>query len=477
MCGKGTTFDKIIVTLYMDSLPMNRLLFFATLLISLLAAPFGLRAQEPVKTRILFIYDGSNSMNGMWEKTSKHVIAKRLLIEALDSLRGTPDLEMALRVYGHQKNYTRGQECNDTKLEVPFGPDNENSIKQTLNTIRPKGTTPIALSLEKAAGDFPPCDNCRNIIILITDGIEECDGDPCAVSLALQRKGIILKPFVIGIGLDEKFKKTFNCVGNYFDVTSPEHFENVLNIVISQALNSTTLQVNLLDVYGEPTETNVPMVFVSPVYDNVEYSFVHTMNARGVPDTLYIDPSVSYRLEVFTIPKVVKDNVEITPGTHNIIAVDAPQGTLEIASLGRATNNQPYAIVRKSGTMKTLNAQRFGTSQKYLVGVYDLEILTLPRVYINEVKIEQSKTTRIELPPLGVLTINLGSPGVGAIYEVKEGRLEWVISLNDRQINQSFKLVPGQYRIIYRAGNSHNAKNTKWKDVTIRSNSSTSVRL
>src|SRR5690606_12091970 len=123
------------------------------------------------------------------------------------------------------------------------------------------GTTPIAQSLDRAATDFPPCENCRNVIILITDGIEACDGDPCAVSRQLQKKGIILKPFVIGIGLDESFKKSFECVGTYFDATNEETFQKVLGIVISQALQNTTAQVNLLDINNKPSETDVPITF------------------------------------------------------------------------------------------------------------------------------------------------------------------------------------------------------------------------
>jgi Ca-activated chloride channel family protein len=78
------------------------------------------------------------------------------------------------------------------------------------------GTTPIARSLEKAAGDFPDL-TARNVIILITDGIEACDEDPCAVSRALQAKGIVLKPFVIGIGIEEANQYSLKCVGNYYD--------------------------------------------------------------------------------------------------------------------------------------------------------------------------------------------------------------------------------------------------------------------
>ena len=429
------------------------------------------------KTRILFIYDGSNSMNGQWEGQSKHQTAKRLLNAALDSLVGQPNLEVALRVYGHSKNYRSGQECNDTKLEVPFGPNNFQAIRTKLSEIRPKGTTPIALSLERSGDDFPRCSNCRNIIILITDGIEECNGDPCAVSLALQKNNIILKPFVIGLGLKDEFKKQFNCVGNYFDVTSPKVFQNVLDIVISQALNATTAQVNLLDSYHQPTETNVPMLFFNPIYNSPEYKYMHTMNTRGNPDTLYLDPAMKYDLHVYTVPEVVKKDIEIDAAVHNIIALDAPQGSLTVRINTKSIQIQPVAIVRKAGKMETINAQIVGTTQQYLVGKYDLEIMTLPRTYLYDVEINQSTDTKIELPNLGQVTLIKNYPGSGAIFVKRNGKMEWVLDFNPKATSQTIKLLPGNYMVMYRANADHNSKNTKWKEFNIKSGASSVIRF
>ena len=47
-----------------------------------------------------------------------------------------------------------------------------------------------------------------------------------------------------------KFAKTFECVGNYYDAADEATFKNVINIVISQAMNTSTAQVNLLDKNG-----------------------------------------------------------------------------------------------------------------------------------------------------------------------------------------------------------------------------------
>ncbi|MEE4257210.1 MAG: VWA domain-containing protein, partial [Bacteroidales bacterium] len=200
-------------------------ILFVLLFLFLLSSTAQAQGQQNSKaktvTRILFVFDASQSMYGRWQSDIKINIARKIMSKVLDSLQNYENLELALRVYGHQKHYPP-QDCDDTRLEVPFGKDNFEMIKHRLNSLTPKGTTPIAHSLQKAGRDFPPCDNCRNIIILITDGIEECGGDPCEVSKELQRLGIILKPFVIGIG--RNFRDAFDCVGTYFDASSEKQF-------------------------------------------------------------------------------------------------------------------------------------------------------------------------------------------------------------------------------------------------------------
>lgn len=416
-------------------------------------------------------------MNGKWESGTKHAVAKRLLTQAMDSLKSVPNLEMALRVYGHQSYYNKGQDCNDTKLEVRFGDNNAQAIQNALKGVQPKGTTPIAMTLEKAGDDFPDCADCRNIIILITDGIEECDGDPCAVSRALQKRGIILKPFVIGVGLDESFMQTFKCVGNYFDASNETIFKNVLNIVISQALNSTTAQLNLLDEGNDPTETNVSYTFYNRTFGDAEVNYVHTMNNFGVPDTIYLDPSTTFNLTVHTIPTVSKDSITLTPGTHNIVGIKAAQGTLQLKPTGKIQNAQPMAIVRKSGDMKTINAQQMGTAERYLTGSYDLEILTLPRTYLYDVKIEQSTTTTIELPPPGIATIMRGQYGYGALFKMNGDELEWVFNLNPNSKNESIRLQPGRYLVTFRPKSSADSKFTREKEFTITPGASVPIKL
>ncbi|MBL4755287.1 MAG: VWA domain-containing protein [Flavobacteriales bacterium] len=437
----------------------------------------GTESDEPI-TRILFVFDGSQSMFGRWKSGMKIKIAQRLLGEVIDSLSGRPDIMMAFRAYGHQSPViSRAQrDCEDSKLEVPFGTGNADFILKKLNEIVPKGTTPIAYSLGQSANDFPPCDNCRNIIILITDGIEECDGDPCAVSWALQKKGIVLKPFVIGMGLSEDVMKQFECVGNFYDASDEAVFKNVLNIVISQAMNTTSVQVNLLDQSGQPSETDVNMTFYEQFSGAMKYNYVHTINHRGNPDTLMIDPIGQYRMVVHTIPPVTLDSIEMTPGIHNIIAVDAPQGQLFLQMQGRSDYKRLQCIVRQHGKMETLNVQEFNTSTKYIVGKYDLEVLSLPRLKFS-VDVQQSHTNTVQIPQPGIATILLMAKGRADIFLEKDNQLELIYTLPSNSTRETLVMQPGHYRVIYRAAKSRESLYTVEKPFKVASGSSVQIRL
>ncbi len=431
---------------------------------------------EPTTSRILFVFDASQSMYGTWESGKKISIARNYLIHIIDSLEQMDNIQMALRVYGHQSPVPP-QDCNDTKLEVPFKPGNAGQIRQKLRSLIPKGTTPIANSLELAANDFPPCKDCRNILILITDGIEACDGDPCQASLNLQKKGIILKPFVIGIGIDPNFEKTFECVGHFYNTPDEEKFQEVLGIVISRALNSTTAQVNLLDINGMPTETDVNMTFFDHVSGKVKYNFVHTINYMGNPDTLIIDPLITYNLVVHTLPAVKKSNIILAEGKHNIIGVNAPQRFLNISCPGSNQYKDLDIIVRQDGKPQTLNIQKNSSIEKYIVGAYDLEILSIPRVYVENVKIEQSGTTNIEIPRPGIANFSLASSGYGSIYIETADTLKWIYNLDQKTTQQNIIMQPGNYRVVYRPKNTKQAIYTINKRFTIISGSSKKIVL
>jgi len=433
-------------------------------------------AQKTIN-RILFIFDDSYSMYAPWNTEPKINVAKKVMGRFMDSIQNIPDLEIALRCYGHTTFFQPVRNCKDSKLEVPFAPASVNAqkIKKFINGLDPKGTTPIAYSIAQAEKDFSECSNCRNIIILITDGIEECEGNPCEVSALLQKKGIFIRPFVIGIGLDMKFADALGCMGKFVDVSNENNFYPVLKNVLTEALLRTTVQVNLLDIYKKPTETDVVMSFYNSESKQLLYNYVHTINNYGRPDTLVIAPDVTYDLEIHTIPKIVKKNIKIEKGKHNIISIDAPQGYLNLQIEGNINDYFPTTIVKKANDTTILNVQDFGKTERYLVGKYDLEILTLPRIYLKNVEIKQSHTNTIKIPASGSVFISKPAKGFGTIFLDNGKTLEWVCNLDYNLDMQNIYLQPGKYKLEFRYVHQKEMIKTIEKSFEIKSKES--VRL
>lgn len=442
-------------------------LLFLTLLV------FSARAQE--KTRILFLLDGSGSMHAAMGKESRFTVAKKLLLKMVDSLQNIPNLEIALRVYGHQFQ-KQEQNCKDTKLEIPFGQGDLEHFQKTLSTIKARGTTLIAYSLQQASNDFPD-KKARNVIILITDGIEECEGDPCQVSLALQERGVILRPFIIGIGLEKEFQEQFTCIGRYFEANTPETFEDVMNVVIAQAINNTTVLVKLLDDFGKATETNVPMTFHNPKDGLKTIHLVHTLDIYNNPDTLVLDPSNSWDLTVHTIPPIAKNNIELKAGQHNDIVLDAGQGTIELIIDGVSNYNNLKAIIYEAGTKNIINVQDFDKTEKYLTNTYDIEILSLPRIFENDIKVEQNKTTKLTIPQPGKLNLHSKLPFVGGIYRNHNNKTELVYNLENKRGQQIITLQPGKYFTITRKASEKIAQQSIINEFTIYSGKVISLNI
>lgn len=448
-------------------------IFLLNLIFGMLFTSQKLNAQKSTEnlTRILFVFDASNSMNTQWSgNKSRMYFAKKILSETVDDLSQEKNVQLALRVYGHQSNvFASGQDCNDTKLEVPFKWVNHNQIKQVISSITPKGTTPIARSLEYAANDFPDAKS-RNVIILITDGVEACDEDPCAVSRALRSKGVTVKPFVVGMGIDLNYIETLSCIGNFFDATDENSFKNILKLVVSQAVNNTTYQINLNDNQQKPTQSDVGVTINTSKTRVLEDYYIHTLNSKGLPDTLSLDPVNQYDIKIHSIPQLIKKNVELKPGIHNEINFTAPMGLMNfIIDERRNEYADLKTIIKISDKNEIIHIQKFNSKEKYLQGTYDIEVLTLPRMIIDNVEIKEGKEFLLSIPSPGVLNLNINSQGFGSILERKGTELLWVCNTNGKKGIERIVMQPGKYVVVYKSKFFKETIYTIKKDFTIKS--------
>jgi Ca-activated chloride channel homolog len=182
------------------------------------------------KLAMEIVYDASGSM---WARIGDK---ERFLVlnKALDAfLEKVPDeVALALRVYGARQK----GDCDDSELVVPFGTGNKEAIRAAVKKIRPLGKTPIQRSLLAAAEDLKGQEGTK-IIVLVSDGKETCEGDPCDTARKLSDTEKI-QIDVVGFAIsNEETRRQLTCIatvgaGNYFDAASESDLNNDLSTSI-----------------------------------------------------------------------------------------------------------------------------------------------------------------------------------------------------------------------------------------------------
>ena len=162
--------------------------------------------EEDTKEGIYLIFDASGSMWGRLEGDTPKITAAR---KVLDEFLGGDfaNQQVALRVYGHR----RKGDCRDSELAVAFGEPEAAvaAIGQFMSEVVPVGKTPITHSLTEALKDFG---DRSGRIILISDGIETCDRDPCELVREWREKNVSVAVHVVGLGLDESSRAALACI-------------------------------------------------------------------------------------------------------------------------------------------------------------------------------------------------------------------------------------------------------------------------
>ncbi len=183
---------------------------------------------EDSGSNVMFIFDSSGSMKkSVGNGESRSDAAKRAMVSALTEMpEGT---NLGLLMYGHRK----AKDCSDIEIVAPIGTTDAKGIANSIVASQPKGETPIAAALERAASSFAPMAGQSNSIVLVTDGIEECNGDPCAAARAIRDAGLGIKAHVVGFTLNEKQRQTVQCIadetgGKYFDAQNSDGLSSAL---------------------------------------------------------------------------------------------------------------------------------------------------------------------------------------------------------------------------------------------------------
>ena len=167
--------------------------------------PAGVGPQSLARDQnTLLMLDASGSMAGSAGGGRTKMQAARDALERYAT--GTPDfVNLGFLVYGHRGSNEpsgKAESCRGVEVLAPLGKVKYKTFPKVLASFEPTGYTPIAGALEEAAGAFAGTQKAVNRVIMVSDGIETCDGDPVAAARQLAKAGIAVTVDVVGFGVE-----------------------------------------------------------------------------------------------------------------------------------------------------------------------------------------------------------------------------------------------------------------------------------
>ena len=248
---------------------------------------------------IALIVDASGSMRSKLANGQRRIEAAKTAVSRLIS--GLPSTtRLALRAYGHQ-SVTAKRNCKDTQLLTPFTTVGENRTDVIAKTksLNARGYTPITLVLELAANDLKSEKAASSrVVVLVSDGKETCEGDPCAVARALAEADASLTVHTIGFAVDVAARYQLQCIarvgrGTYWEANSTDKLVKQLTTAVD------TVQIALPKKVA--AESNKP----------------GTLKLKNPSASRHIVISVKTGKKVRSLSSVTSD-ITLPPGFYNV---------------------------------------------------------------------------------------------------------------------------------------------------------------
>jgi len=367
---------------------MNKFLIFlfSITIIFIVAIP---KVSADNSNSIHLILDASGSMWGRTDNREKIVIAKEVMKELISDI--PDDVNVGLTAYGHRSK----SDCQDIELLVPTEKENRERLVKVIDSIVPKGSTPISKSLEVVAKHIRQVEGMTSIV-LVSDGKETCGGDPCKLVRQLILQGLNFKMFVVGFDVTKEESKQLNCMaelggGQYFDARNAKQLKEALMIVKSKVIEGEFEAIELTpgDVgSSEPNKfstlpTQDPVIFglkgekigkvnfdTTPDGQNLasgtelsdHYAAIGvTMNSIRILDSVYGGPASAPNA---TKSPTIKDFGQVFTFDMPVVAVGAintspDKDRIEIWSGPDGTGTLLFSFIDQVGGNKNYDVDRF----------------------------------------------------------------------------------------------------------------------
>ena len=291
-----------------------------------MVAALGLALPVVAADRAIIVLDGSGSMWAQIEGKARITIARETLASVLKDL---PDeLELGLMSYGHRE---KGN-CDDIEMLVEPGPGTGPAIVAAADEINPKGKTPISEAVRRAAEALQFTED-KATVILITDGLETCEVDPCQLASELESQGVDFTTHVLGFGLSDEEGQQVACLA---ENTGGRYLSAQDGDALVDALSATVAEVAEAEPAPEPEPKQEPAA--------VDYTVAPSASlTEGGPDLVDDNADISWNFH-----SVLEDGSAgewLRTEYHSGAKIDMEPGNYILrAKWGEVEQDQPVTV-------------------------------------------------------------------------------------------------------------------------------------
>jgi Ca-activated chloride channel homolog len=269
-----------------------------------------LRLKENYNIAILL--DSSGSMENLEDGKTRMELAKSAIQDFVKEL--PENANISLRVYGHVgtgSDEDKKASCSKIEEVYPYGKYDQERFSNALNQFKPSGWTPMAKAIEQVNEDFKQYDGEQNtnVIYLVSDGVETCNGDPVKAAKSLAESNISPVLNIIGYQVDNEglaqLKEMADASGgNYINARSHQDLVTEFNQTVdmakvwsqwsedsTKALNDlhNTIKTQLDDWYNRQKEQ------IEREHNNLEAAVNYLNSQEKLDDTVFLDTMDQYR--------------------------------------------------------------------------------------------------------------------------------------------------------------------------------------
>lgn len=337
-------------------------------------------AQEAAQSYTV-IFDASGSMWATIEGKSKIEWAREALRGALANLPA--GLPFCLVVYGHRSE----KDCLDIETIQPFAPLDAAAVASLLESVRPKGKTPIHQALRHALAELSERPG-KHTLLLLSDGLETCGGDACALLAAFPGKERC-RLHVVGFDVGKEADlSSLECLaqaggGRFFSASAPGELATALAEAVDLPMGAPSGTLSIKATRNGQLEDVLVSVEQAGrvVTQSRTYRHAHT-NPRIVPL-----PPGTYRVRVASVglQKPVErifDDIPIEAGAERTLQVEFASGRLTVRTDNNGQPTDCTVVLLEPGGRRSVASRRTyhraeGVELEAASGVYDLEVKPL----------------------------------------------------------------------------------------------------